>query len=435
MALTIEEVDLDRLRPHPENPRDIDERRLEDLKSSMRAERDMLNVRPLLALPDGTVFGGNQRLRAAIEMRDAGEDGWQTVPTAFIDLTRDRALEWMIRDNQGYGQSIDTQLAALLAELQTSGRDLVLTGVGSAELDALMKITAFTPETKPVKRVENPVSKLGETYALDDHRVACADATDPDVSADLMQGEYARLLMTSPPYADLRDYKGGLDLGIAHLASFIAAWDEHVDVMAVNLGIVLRDHAIVPYWDAYLQVAKDVGRKLLAWNVWDREMATNIAHNSVMFPTHHEWIFVFGRRGRTGRRVVATKSGAKTSSRASQRERDGSLSQKTLGKIHARKPVGSVLRLGTESRPYGDFPAAFPVDLASTYIAALTEPGDLVIDPFGGSGTTLIAAHAAGRKGLVVEIDPAYVDVIRNRYADFTDQDDLAASLGADADV
>ena len=74
----------------------------------------------------------------------------------------------------------------------------------------------------------------------------------------------------------------------------------------------------------------------------------------------------------------------------------------------------------------GDHPAAFPVALPTAYIEAATNPAGIVIDPFGGSGTTLVAADALGRRARLVELDPAYCDVIRQRYADHANRPDLA---------
>src|SRR5206468_7651314 len=91
------EVPVGRLRPWPENPRSITAGRLEDLKRALVEDRAMLWARPLVALPDGTVVLGNQRLLAA------GELGWETVPVLTVDLDPVRARLWALRDNNTYG--------------------------------------------------------------------------------------------------------------------------------------------------------------------------------------------------------------------------------------------------------------------------------------------------------------------------------------------
>ncbi len=92
----------------------------------------MLWARPLIALPDGTVICGNQRLLAAREL------GWQTIPTITVDLDRDRARLWALRDNNQYGEWDEQALAELLGELAADGVDLALTGFQSRDLDRLL---------------------------------------------------------------------------------------------------------------------------------------------------------------------------------------------------------------------------------------------------------------------------------------------------------
>src|SRR5207244_5941955 len=95
-------------------------------------DREMLAARPLLALPDGTVFAGNQRLRAAREL------GWRTIPVLTVELEWGRARLWALRDNNPYGEWDEPLLAELLAELAADGVDLALAGFGSADLDRLL---------------------------------------------------------------------------------------------------------------------------------------------------------------------------------------------------------------------------------------------------------------------------------------------------------
>ena len=101
------ELPLERLRAWPENPRRISEARLEDLKRALLEDREMLAARPLLALPDGTVIAGNQRLRAAREL------GWSTIPVLTVDLDWERARLWALRDNNAYAEWDEPALAEL----------------------------------------------------------------------------------------------------------------------------------------------------------------------------------------------------------------------------------------------------------------------------------------------------------------------------------
>jgi ParB-like chromosome segregation protein Spo0J len=115
-----------------ENPRRIAPSRLEQLKRSLVADPSMLSARPVIALPDGTIVAGNMRYRAAVEL------GWDAIPTVVVDLDRERARLWMLRDNQAYGEWEPTSLSTLLAELDAAGTDLDLTGFGANELQRLL---------------------------------------------------------------------------------------------------------------------------------------------------------------------------------------------------------------------------------------------------------------------------------------------------------
>src|SRR4249919_3976166 len=109
------ELPLDALRPWPENPRVIRPERLEALKAALVADREMLWARPLIALSSGEVICGNQRLLAAQELN------WKTIPTLTVELDRERARLWALRDNNAYGEWDEQALAELLAELNLGG--------------------------------------------------------------------------------------------------------------------------------------------------------------------------------------------------------------------------------------------------------------------------------------------------------------------------
>jgi ParB-like chromosome segregation protein Spo0J len=172
----LEEARLDRLRCWPHNPRTIRPERLEQLKRALADDPEMLRARPLLALPDGTVIAGNQRLRAAREL------GWQTIPVITVSLERERARLWALRDNNLYGEWEEQALAELLAELGEGGVDLALSGFADRELERLLAgiEPAADPDEAPPLPGE-PESELGRIYQLGPHRLACGDARDREL--------------------------------------------------------------------------------------------------------------------------------------------------------------------------------------------------------------------------------------------------------------
>lgn len=164
----VEDVQVDALTNNPTNPRSITTDRFEQLKRTLAAERDLLRVRPIIALTDGRVIAGNMRLRAATDL------GWETVPAVVVDLERDRANLWTLLDNQPFGEWDELGLAEMLYELGEAGVDLDLTGFPEADLRSLLEQygpgfgaagdDANPPldETKPGRPVECPA--CGATF-------------------------------------------------------------------------------------------------------------------------------------------------------------------------------------------------------------------------------------------------------------------------------
>ena len=149
-------------------------------------------------------------------------------------------------------------------------------------------------EAPEVDEDAEPIAKLGDIWQLGRHRLMCGSSTDENDVAKLMNGNSAKILFTSPPYSDMREYNGGKDLSVNNIARFIPTYRAYTDYQCVNLGLQRKDHEIYPYWDRYIEIAKDSGYKLMAWNVSDKLMCGSIGQQSAFFPIRHEWIFGFG---------------------------------------------------------------------------------------------------------------------------------------------
>lgn len=135
-ALEWSPVPVTELRPNERNPRSISRQRFDDLVYSLREDPDMLQARPIVALPDGRVIMGNMRLRAAIEL------GWETIPTMVVDLDETRAAQWLVRDNVPYGEWEEDGLAELMYELNQAGSDMRLTGYDASMIKKLLQSVA-----------------------------------------------------------------------------------------------------------------------------------------------------------------------------------------------------------------------------------------------------------------------------------------------------
>ena len=264
------------------------------------------------------------------------------------------------------------------------------------------------------------MTERGDIIELDDHVVMCGDATNPDDVRELMGGQKAELLFTSPPYADLRTYGGIANLDEKHLAEFIPAWKKYAEYIAVNVGLIRRGYEIVEWWRPYFDSAKKAGLKRLAWNVWDKLSVGGIGSQSAMFPIRHEWIFVFGEKYKTLNKTWPKRQpeNADRDREITRRNPDGTMTRQLRRYLPDRmKQMESVSRIMTELRPIrSKHPACFPPELPQEYIKAMTESNDIVADCFGGSGSTLIAAAESNRKSRIMEINPEYCDVIKWRY-------------------
>lgn len=374
---------------------------------------------PVVIDSDGVIVVGHTRVKAAKKL------GMTKAPCLVADdLTPEQVKAYRILDNKiGEKSDWDYELLELeLAEikLDLSPFDVTFDGAVPSLLD---EKEAHEDDFDPTSCDEQETYiKLGDVIELGPHRVACIDCLKAEDISNLFGDVRSKLLFTSPPYSDLREYEGNVDLSIDNLVKFLPVWRDFNEFMAVNLGLKFKDSEIVPYWDEYLSAASSAGLKLISWNVWDRLHAGSIGHATRMFRVEHEWIFVFGANSRDLRRTVSNDSATyhgkdlQKGIISSVRQADGSI-KKTKSKTYTHRQIGTVCRLTFENgSARKDHPAVMPIGLPSEYIQAFCEVGDVVSDCFLGSGTTLIAADQLDRICYGTEISPKYCQVIIERY-------------------
>ena len=260
----------------------------------------------------------------------------------------------------------------------------------------------------------DPITKAGDIIVLGNHRLMCGDATKEGDVARLMDGQKADLCFTSPPYAEQRNY-GGCDLSVDYLSNFMVASSSFCKLFCVNLGIQRSEGEIVQYWDEYISKAKSIGLKLVGWLIWDRGCAKSVGQQTAMFPIEHEWIFAFAKKPfKLVPTIENETAGQKTNARI--RGADGKLGPKRCVSSRDKRELGTVIRCQQVANNE-NHPAQFPTELPSAFIASVK--GN-VLDPFMGSGTTLIACEQLNRKCYGMEIDPAYCDVTIKRWENLT---------------
>jgi DNA modification methylase len=384
------EVPLELLRPWPGNPRRISEARLEDLKRALLEDREMLAARPLLALADGTVFAGNQRLRAAREL------GWTTIPVLIVELEWERARLWALRDNNPYGDWDEPALAELLAELGAGGVDLALAGFASADLDRLLaELPTVRDADEAPPLPAKPESRPGELYELGPHRLLCGDATDPAQLGRLLAGEQAEGRWAAAP--DGVEYAGKTSAALRIrndeadglpelLQRAFAAADR---VLAPSARFYVAAPA-GPRGTEFRLALREVGWHFHQALVWVKQSLV-VGHCDYHF--QHEDV-LYGWKPGPGRPGRGRHAGSRW---------------------YGGNDQASVFFCDRPARS-AEHPTMKPVALIEAQLRNSGRRGDLVLDSFAGSGSTLIACERLGRRCAAVELDPRYCDVIRRRY-------------------
>ncbi|RMF03028.1 MAG: DNA modification methylase [Alphaproteobacteria bacterium] len=425
------------LTPYAGNARTHSEEQVAQIAASI-AEFGFTN--PILADGNGVIIAGHGRLLAAQRL------GLDKVPVITLDHLTDaqrRALviaDNKIAENAGWDEDM---LRAELQALEEMDFDLDLVGFSDAELDELLNGLEDGPDGGAVdgeddvpETPEDPVTQPGDLWILGNHRLLCGDSTAAAAVARLMDSHQAVLLFTSPPYGQQRDYGAAKEkvsdwdnLMRGVFGAAIVAEDAQ---LLVNLGLVHRDSEWIPYWDDWIEWMRAQGWRRFGWYVWDQCRCLPGDWKGRYAPSH-EFIFHFNRHTRRPNKIVPNKCAGQESQSTGMRKKDGSMT----GYSAAGQPVqdfripDSVVRV-TRHMGRGieiQHPAVFPVRLAAEVIEAWSNDGDVLYEPFAGSGTQFLAATDLGRRCFGMELDPAYCDVAVRRWQQYTGE---AATLEGD---
>src|SRR3990167_950660 len=371
------------------------------------------------------ILDGHQRRTCLERMK---KEGYKVPVIPCMEVTAEsleHARRLVLAGTSQYGTFQVKKLVEFTAHTGIDGQNLLKRFVlPTVNFEKLVNVSGYVRGGGVDEEVPEPEiakSKRGQIWALGAHRVMCGDSTDPKDVAALMKDNSAELCFTSPPYVDQRDYGGDISLSVKGLAKFITAVAPYSKYFGVNLGISRKDGEIIQYWDEYILAARSAGLKLLSWNVWDRMNAFSLGQQTAMFPIEHEWVFIFGDTAKKLNRTIENKTALKLNNSTS-RLKDGSMKQEDPYFSHSHRPIGTVIRADVQRGNEFNHPARFPVALPEAYILAMTKEKGTVIDPFGGSGSTLIAAEKNQRICFMMELNPIYVDMIISRWENFTGQ-------------
>lgn len=363
---------ISEIKNNPNNPRLIKDDKFKKLVASIKEFPEMLDAREIVVNKDHIILGGNMRFKAAKEA------GLKEVPVKIVDWSEDKQRQFVIKDNVSGGEW-DWDLLANewdAEELDEWGLDTPDDWGEDKEVEEVEE-----DEAPEVDESEPPKSKLGEIYQLGRHRVMCADSTVKDNVEKLMDGEKADMVFTDPPYG----YKYESNHQTQH--NMLMNDDQFLDFIPA-LYESLNDNCAVytcgsfqtiSFWIEYVK-GLDLGFKnIIVWkkNNW------SMGDLKGAYAGQHELI-IYSVKGR-----VELRNG---------RDRDVWEFDREPPTLH---------------------PTMKPVELVARAIRNTSDDGQIVLDPFLGSGSTLVACEQTDRTCYGMELDPKYTDVIRKRYHKF----------------
>ena len=331
----------------------------------------------------GRVVGGHQRLKVLIDM------GITEVECVVVDLPEDKEKALNIALNKISGDWDKDKLAVLIADLQGTAFDVSLTGFDAAEIDDLFKDTlkdGVKDDNFDVdaELKEPPITKSGDIWTLGRHRLVCGDSTKAETFDLLMAGAKANLVITDPPYNV--NYEGSAgkiqndNMGKEAFYEFLlAAFRNTAAIMADDASIYVF-HADTEGLN-FRRAFADAGFYLSGCCIWKKQ---SLVLGRSPYQWQHEPVLYGWKKGGKHQWYTGRK-------------------ETTIWEFD--KP-----------KKNGDHPTMKPIPLLAYPIMNSSMSNTLVVDPFGGSGSTLIACEQTDRSCNTIELDPKFCDVIVKRY-------------------
>jgi DNA modification methylase len=223
------------------------------------------------------------------------------------------------------------------------------------------------------------------------------------------------VVFTSPPYAQQRDYTQPIGDWTALLTETFSRLPSHAHTqILVNLGLVHRHGEVVEYWRGWLAAMRESGWRHFGWYVWDQGDGLPGDWNGRLAPSH-EFVFHLNRKARQAHKWIPTQG--RPASGTGLRSRDGTTKGMSSPTLCGQpfKIADSVIRVYREMRRVWSHPAMFPVNLPLHFLQSFSGSGEMVLDPFMGSGTTLVAAKALGRQSIGIDREESYCEIAAQR--------------------
>lgn len=381
---------VESLIPYARNSRTHSDEQVDKIAASIK-EFGFLN--PVIIDGENGIIAGHGRIMAAKKL------GLTDVPVVEAShLTDAQRRAYIIADNRlaldaGWD---DEMLRIEFEELEALGFDLEITGFTLDEIDALepeLISEGLTDEDAVPELQDDPVTKLGDVWVLGKHRLMCGDSTSIDAVELLLEGRKAQMVHTDPPYG--------------------VEYQSNMRTKSAKFDVLKND-------DSFLDIAPVIEACsdgwVFVWTSWKVLTKWIDQFTSFGYPTNQViWYKPGGGIGDLKRTFASDYETALVWHR---------------GAELTGKRIGSVWKVSKDGATEYLHPTQKPVALAEEAIDKTTKPGWLILDLFGGSGSTLIACEKTGRHARLMELDPKYCDVIIRRWQDFTGQKAILESSG-----
>lgn len=387
------EAPIDELRPSPRRVRKRSNAQIERIIQSIRIH----GFRGAILIRDGVIVDGHMRVEAAKAI------GLTHVPAIEVTNCSDALIDFLSISMNRIAETGEWNLdetTAVLKEQALAGMPLDASGFSGRELDQMFREVGATPEPLAQGREVEIITQTGDLYILDRHKLLCGDALDPHSYERLFEGEIATAAFVDGPYnVKIKNNVSGLgkvkhdefrmasgEMSPQQFNQFMQRWMKNTLAYVVSGGVIFS--CIDWRHDADMEMAaRAVGLQLINKCTWDKgsggmggfyRSRTEIVQVLCTQPCPLINNIELGRHGRDRSNLWAYPGANRRGSSASKRLKD-----------HATPK---------------------PVDLVADAILDVTERGDIVLDPFVGSGTTILAAEETGRRAFGIEIEPKFVD-------------------------
>jgi site-specific DNA-methyltransferase (adenine-specific) len=399
--MKIEQIQTEKLIPYARNSKLHSEAQVGQIAASIR-EFGFNN--PVLIDKDNGIIAGHGRVLGAQKL------GLESVPCLRLaHLTDIQKRAYIIADNRlsETGGGWDAELLALeIEDLRLEDFDIDLTGFSDDELEAMFgdeqeTQPGLTDEDEVPEVPAEPVTKLGDVWILGNHRVMCGDSTSIDEISRLTNGALVDMWLTDPPYNVAYEGKTKDALKIKNDSMDDGQFRQFLRDSYTAADSSMKSGAVFYIWHAdsegynFRGAAHDAGWTVRQCLIWKKQ-------TMVMGRQDYHWKHepcLYGWKDGSGHLWASDRK------------------QTTILEF---------------DRPFrnGEHPTMKPVALFEYQLLNNTKGGDIVLDSFGGSGTTLIAAEKNGRVARLMELDTKYCDVIVKRWQDYTGQQAILESTG-----